>query len=69
MRLLENGLVVFFVKGGFIMSNQTIDFLFLSEEDMIQAGVKDMPACIEAMEEVVKCLNTGDYVMGGENHN
>ena len=44
MRLLENGLVVFFVKGGFIMSNQTIDFLFLSEEDMIQAGVKDMPA-------------------------
>ena len=51
------------------MSNQTIDFLFLSEEDMIQAGVKDMPACIEAMEEVVKCLNTGDYVMGGENHN
>lgn len=51
------------------MSDATIDFLFLSEEDMIKAGVKDMPACIEAMEEVVKCLNTGDYVMGGENHN
>ena len=47
----------------------TIEFLFLSEEDMIKAGVKDMPACIEAMEEVVKCLNLGDYVMGGENHN
>lgn len=47
----------------------TIDFLFLSEEDMIKAGVKDMPACIETMEEVVKCLNAGDYVMGGENHN
>ena len=46
-----------------------IDFLFLSEEDMIKAGVKDMPACIETMEEVVKCLNAGDYVMGGENHN
>lgn len=28
-----------------------------------------MPECIEAMEEVVKCLNSGDYVMGGENHN
>jgi len=47
----------------------TIDFLFLSEEDMIKAGVKDMPSCIETMEEVVKCLNAGDYVMGGENHN
>ena len=51
------------------MSYPTIDFLFLSEEDMIQAGVKDMPSCIEAMEEVIKCLNSGDYVMGGENHN
>jgi len=36
---------------------------------MIKAGVKNMPACIEAMEEVIKCLNSGDYVMGGENHN
>ncbi|MGN0395885.1 MAG: tyramine oxidase subunit B [Coprococcus sp.] len=51
------------------MSDVAIDFLFLSEEDMIKAGVKNMPACIEAMEEVVKCLNKGDYVMGGENHN
>lgn len=51
------------------MSNQAIDFLFLSEEDMISAGVKNMPACIDTMEEVIKCLNVGDYVMGGENHN
>ena len=51
------------------MSYPAIDFLFLSEEDMIKAGVKDMVSCIEAMEEVVKCFNTGDYVMGGENHN
>ena len=51
------------------MSYPTIDFLFLSEEDMIKAGVKDMPACIDTMEEVIKCLNAGDYVMGGENHN
>ena len=51
------------------MSYPSIDFLFLSEEDMIKAGVKDMKSCIEAMEEVVKCLNSGDYVMGGENHN
>ncbi len=36
---------------------------------MIKAGVKDMAGCIEAMEEVIKCLHAGDYVMGGENHN
>ena len=46
-----------------------IEFLYLNEEDMIRAGVKDMKGCIEAMEEVVKCLNAGDYCMGGENHN
>lgn len=51
------------------MGYPEIDFLYLSEEDMIRAGVKNMPACIDAMEEVIKCLNTGDYVMGGENHN
>ena len=51
------------------MAYPEIDFVFLSEEDMIKAGVKDMPACIDAMEEVIRCLNVGDYVMGGENHN
>ncbi len=51
------------------MSYPEIDFLYLNEEDMIKAGVKDMTACIKAMEEVVTCLNAGDYVMGGENHN
>ena len=51
------------------MQYPSIDFLFLSEEDMIRAGVKNMPECIDTMEEVVKCLNTGDYVMGGQNHN
>ena len=51
------------------MAYPEIDFVFLSEEDMIKAGVKDMPACIDAMEEVIKCLNVGDYVMGGESHN
>lgn len=51
------------------MNYPRIDFLFLNEQEMIQAGVKDMPACIDAMEEVIKCLNKGDYVMGGENHN
>ncbi len=51
------------------MGYPTIDFIFLSEEEMIKAGVKDMPACIDTMEDVIKCLNSGDYVMGGVNHN
>ena len=51
------------------MSYPKIDFIFLSEDEMIKAGVKNMPACIDTMEDVIKCLNAGDYVMGGENHN
>ncbi|MGN0241793.1 MAG: tyramine oxidase subunit B [Candidatus Weimeria sp.] len=46
-----------------------IDFLYLSEPDMIKAGVKDMSACIESMEDMLKLLKAGDYMMGGENHN
>ena len=46
-----------------------IDFLYLSEPDMIKAGVKDMRACIESMEEMLLLLKKGDYRMGGENHN
>ncbi|MDD7521424.1 MAG: ornithine cyclodeaminase, partial [Lachnoclostridium sp.] len=44
------------------MSYPKIEFLFLSEEDMIKAGVKDMAGCIDAMEDVIRCLNAGDYV-------
>ena len=29
-----------------------VDFIYLSEEDMIKAGVKDMAGCVEAMEEM-----------------
>ena len=46
-----------------------IDFLYLSEPDMIKAGVKDMGKCVEVMEDMMVTLNRGDYVMGGENHN
>lgn len=46
-----------------------IKFLYLSEPDMIKAGVKDMDACVEAMEDLLLTLNKGDYVMGGQNHN
>lgn len=46
-----------------------IDFLYLSEPDMIAAGVKDMGQCVEVMEDMMVTLQKGDYVMGGENHN
>ena len=50
------------------MAYPEVDFLYLSEKDMIKAGVTDMSKCIDAMEEVLKCLSIGDFVMGGENH-
>ena len=46
-----------------------IDFLYLSEPDMIAAGVKNMEQCVEVMEDMMVTLQKGDYVMGGENHN
>lgn len=46
-----------------------IDFLYLNEEDMVKAGVKDMAKCVDTMEEVIKLLNVGDYIMSGSNHN
>ena len=46
-----------------------IDFLYLSEPDMIKAGVKDMGKCVDCMEDLLVTLNKGDYMMGGENHN
>ena len=46
-----------------------ISFLYLSEPDMIKAGVTDMPRCVEVMEDLLLTLNRGDYVMGGTNHN
>ena len=46
-----------------------IDFLYLSEPDMIKAGVKAMASCVEVMEDMLVTLYKGDYVMGGANHN
>ena len=36
-----------------------IDFLYLSEPDMIRAGVKDMKQCVEVMEDLLITLNKG----------
>ena len=46
-----------------------VDFLYLNEEDMIEAGVKDMKGCVEAMEEMFKLMKIGNYRMGGANGN
>lgn len=46
-----------------------IKFLYLSEPDMIRAGVKNMDQCVAAMEDLLLTLNRGDYMMAGVNHN
>lgn len=51
------------------MSDAKIDFIYLSEEEMIQAGVTDMVGCVEAMEEMFKLMKSGDFRMGGPNGN
>jgi N-[(2S)-2-amino-2-carboxyethyl]-L-glutamate dehydrogenase len=49
-------------------SSTRIDFLYLSEQDMIQAGVTDMPACVDTMEQMFALLYRGDYRMAGANN-
>lgn len=51
------------------MEYPKVDFLYLSEDDMIDAGVKDMAGCVEAMEEMFKLMKVGNYRMGGANGN
>ena len=51
------------------MSSSRLVLKFLSQEDMISAGVTDMDHCIELMDEAFKLLGLGDYVMGGSTRN
>lgn len=53
------------------MTEQTtrIDFIYLNEQDMIAAGVKDMASCVDAMEETLQLVGSGDYRMGGPEGN
>lgn len=44
-----------------------IDFIYLSEPDMIKAGVTNMPGCVDTMEEMFGLLYQGDYRMAGPN--
>ena len=49
--------------------NTKIDFLYLSQDDVVKAGVTDMHHCIDTMEEMFGLLGQGDYLMGDVNHN
>ncbi|MGO2658147.1 tyramine oxidase subunit B [Mycetocola reblochoni] len=46
-----------------------IDFRYLSEPDMVAAGVTDMAACVDTMEDMFRLLHSGDYRMAGSNNN
>ncbi|MHA7208606.1 tyramine oxidase subunit B [Arthrobacter sp. MDT1-65] len=46
-----------------------INFRYLSEPDMIEAGVGDVVRCTDVMEEALILLRQGDYRMAGENGN
>ncbi|WP_104181903.1 tyramine oxidase subunit B [Arthrobacter sp. B0490] len=46
-----------------------INFRYLSEPDMIDAGVGDVVRCTDVMEEALVLLRQGDYRMAGENGN
>lgn len=45
------------------------EFLYLSEQDTMDAGVLDCQKCIDNAEEIFTLLSKGDYLMGGSNHN
>ena len=47
--------------------NTNIDFIYLSQSDMIDAGVTDMPSCVDTMEEMFVLLHKQDYRMAGPN--
>ena len=45
------------------------EFLYLSEPDMIKAGVLDSARCVDVLDEMFKLVGQGDYIMGGPHHN
>lgn len=51
------------------MTNGRIEFLYLSEPDMIEAGVLDMKNCVDVMDDVFRMLGEQDYLMGGPSEN
>lgn len=50
------------------MSN-SVDLLYLTEEEMIEAGVLNMEECVDTIDSMFHLLGKGDYMMGGPNRN
>ena len=46
-----------------------VEFLYLSEDDMLKAGVTDVRKCIDVLGDVVCLLSDGDYLEGGPTGN
>ena len=42
--------------------NTKIDFLYLSQDDVVKAGVTDMHHCIDTMEEMFGLLGQGGTI-------
>ncbi|WP_341872855.1 tyramine oxidase subunit B [Leucobacter insecticola] len=51
------------------MSDTKIDFLYLSEPDMIRAGVTNMAECVDTMSDMLGLFAEGDYRMAGTENN
>lgn len=47
------------------MNYPKIDFLYLSEKDMIEAGVLNAAACIETMRDTLSLFGKKDFLLGG----
>ena len=52
-----------------IQMSTRINFRYLSEPDMVEAGVGDVVRCTDVMEEALVLLRQGDYRMAGDNGN
>ncbi len=49
------------------MAYPRIDFLYLNEKDMIEAGVLDTAGCIETMRDTLALFGKKDFLLGGPN--
>lgn len=52
-------------RSNILEDNQEVSFLYLSEEDMVDAGVLDSARCVEVMQEAMGLMEDGDFIMGG----
>lgn len=57
------------MKGHSDVTSTKIEFLYLSEPDMIRAGVTNMAECVDTMSEMLALFAAGDYRMAGVDNN